>query len=91
MLKERQLTTGIHSQIIKIRNKAIEIVDVGGRRTERKKWVHCQNVDRIIFVVALAGYSQTLREDNAVVSIFELRGNICTNESWDCSVTCVKI
>lgn len=31
--------------------------DVGGQRSERKKWIHCfEGVTAIIFCVALSGY-----------------------------------
>lgn len=38
--------------------------DVGGQRSERKKWIHCfENVTSIIFCVALSEYDQTLLEE----------------------------
>lgn len=41
-----------------------QVVDVGGQRNERKKWMHCfDDVKCILFVVNLAGYSQVLFED----------------------------
>ena len=43
--------------------------DVGGQRSERKKWIHCfENVTSIIFCVALSGYCQQLVEDPTQVS-----------------------
>ena len=45
------------------------LCDVGGQRSERKKWIHCfENVDCVLFCVALSAYDQTLREDSGVVS-----------------------
>lgn len=39
--------------------------DVGGQRSERKKWIHCfENVTSIIFCVALSEYDQVLLEEN---------------------------
>lgn len=44
--------------------------DVGGQRSERKKWIHCfENVTAIIFCVALSGYDLTLVEDESMVWI----------------------
>ncbi len=38
--------------------------DVGGQRSERKKWIHCfEGVTAIIFCVALSGYDLVLAED----------------------------
>ena len=43
----------------------VQVVDVGGQRNERKKWLHCfDDVKCILFVVNLAGYDQVLFEDN---------------------------
>jgi guanine nucleotide-binding protein G(i) subunit alpha len=42
--------------------------DVGGQRSERKKWIHCfENVTSIIFCVALSEYDQMLLEENSQV------------------------
>ena len=46
------------------------VVDVGGQRSERKKWIHCfEDVTAILFFVALSEYDLSLREDTAVVSV----------------------
>lgn len=63
------------------------MVDVGGQRSERRKWIHCfENVTSIMFLVALSEYDQVLVEsDNEVgwngnielicFSVFERNGN----------------
>lgn len=39
--------------------------DVGGQRSERKKWIHCfEAVTSIIFCVALSEYDQVLLEES---------------------------
>lgn len=45
------------------------MVDVGGQRSERRKWIHCfENVTSIMFLVALSEYDQVLVESaNEVV------------------------
>jgi len=44
--------------------------DVGGQRSERKKWIHCfENVTSIIFCVALSEYDQVLLEESSQVAI----------------------
>ena len=45
------------------------MVDVGGQRSERRKWIHCfENVTSIIFLVALSEYDQVLVESENEVS-----------------------
>lgn len=42
--------------------------DVGGQRSERKKWIHCfEAVTSIIFCVALSEYDQVLLEESRQV------------------------
>jgi hypothetical protein len=41
-------------------------VDVGGQRSERRKWIHCfQDVTAIIFFAALSEYDLKLSEDDS--------------------------
>jgi guanine nucleotide-binding protein subunit alpha len=40
------------------------MVDVGGQRSERKKWIHVfDNVQVVLFLVAISGYDHVLVED----------------------------
>jgi guanine nucleotide-binding protein subunit alpha len=49
--------------------------DVGGQRSERKKWIHCfENVTSIIFCVALSEYDQVLLEESTQVCDPQLMG-----------------
>ena len=44
----------------------VSMFDVGGQRSERKKWIHCfENVTSIIFCVALSEYDQVLLEESS--------------------------
>ena len=55
--------------------------DVGGQRSERKKWIHCfEGVTAIIFCVALSAYDLVLAEDEEMVSS-DLKKKQCTNNS----------
>lgn len=48
------------------------LFDVGGQRSERKKWIHCfEDVTAIIFCVAMSEYDQVLHEDETTVCIFQ--------------------
>ena len=43
--------------------------DVGGQRSERKKWIHCfEGVTAIIFIVAMSEYDLNLAEDQEMVT-----------------------
>jgi guanine nucleotide-binding protein G(i) subunit alpha len=47
----------------------LRMFDVGGQRSERKKWIHCfEGVTAIIFCVALSDYDLVLAEDEEMVS-----------------------
>lgn len=49
------------------------LFDVGGQRSERKKWIHCfEDVTAIIFCVAMSEYDQVLHEDETTVNIIAL-------------------
>jgi guanine nucleotide-binding protein G(i) subunit alpha len=42
--------------------------DVGGQRSERKKWIHCfEGVTSIIFCTAISEYDQVLLEERSQV------------------------
>jgi len=55
------------------------LFDVGGQRSERKKWIHCfEDVTAIIFCVAMSEYDQVLHEDETTVSnIYRQRTPFC--------------
>jgi len=61
-----------------------QVVDVGGQRNERKKWIHCfDDVKAILFIVNLAGYNQVLFEDsnkNRMIEELELFEKVTHNE-----------
>jgi guanine nucleotide-binding protein subunit alpha len=56
------------------------MVDVGGQKSERRKWIHCfQDVTSILFLVSLSGYDQCLVEDRDAVSYFASCDSLKTN------------
>ncbi|XP_037607781.1 guanine nucleotide-binding protein subunit alpha-14-like [Sebastes umbrosus] len=63
ILRVRVPTTGIIEYPFDLSKVIFRMVDVGGQRSERKKWIHCfENVTSIIFLAALSEYDQVLYE-----------------------------
>jgi len=72
ILKVRAKTTGIVEVSFLIRKKKFRLVDVGGQRNERKKWIHCfQDVTAIIFCAAMNEYDMLLEEDQSTNRMHE--------------------
>lgn len=71
IIRSRVKTTGIADIRFAIGPFMYHLVDVGGQRSERKKWLHYfDNVTAVLFVVAISGYDQVLIEDHDSVSSF---------------------
>ncbi|XP_034266086.1 guanine nucleotide-binding protein subunit alpha-14-like isoform X3 [Pantherophis guttatus] len=65
VLRVRIPTTGIIEYHFVLQKVPFRMVDVGGQRSERRKWIHCfENVTSIIFLVALSEYDQVLAESH---------------------------
>ena len=64
VLRARQKSTGIVETRFNMGQLSIHMFDVGGQRSERKKWIHCfESVTSIIFCTALSEYDQVLLEE----------------------------
>ncbi|XP_039595439.1 guanine nucleotide binding protein (G protein) alpha v1 [Polypterus senegalus] len=83
VLRVRLRTTGVIETQFKVNHLAFRMYDVGGQRTERRKWISCfEDVRAVLFVVALSGYDMTLMEDPAMNRLQEslkLFASICNN------------
>ncbi|KAI8826749.1 heterotrimeric G protein alpha subunit [Fimicolochytrium jonesii] len=65
VLRARVKTTGITETRFNMGQLSIHMFDVGGQRSERRKWIHCfEAVTSIIFCVALSEYDQVLLEES---------------------------
>lgn len=63
VLRARAPTSGIIEYPFDLETIIFRMVDVGGQRSERRKWIHCfENVTSIMFLVALSEYDQVLVE-----------------------------
>ncbi|VDM71088.1 unnamed protein product, partial [Strongylus vulgaris] len=70
ILRTRVKTTGIVEVHFTFKNLNFKLFDVGGQRSERKKWIHCfEDVTAIIFCVAMSEYDQVLHEDETTVLV----------------------
>jgi len=85
VLRSRAKTTGIIETEFIIEKTKFKMVDVGGQRSERKKWMHCfQDVTSVIFCVAISEYDLKLYEDdqtNRMHESLKLFKEIC-NSKW---------
>ena len=67
IIRMRRATTGIQETLLHFGEVNFRLVDVGGQRSERKKWIHCfEDVSSIIFIASLAEYNLQLVEDQSV-------------------------
>jgi len=65
VLRARVRTTGIEEAQFYFDQNEFQVVDVGGQRSERRKWIHCfSKVTAVLFVASLSDYDNSLREDN---------------------------
>lgn len=68
-LRSRVKTAGIRETTFEIDGSGVrfQVYDVGGARSERKKWIHAfENVDCIAFTVDASAYCRLLFEDESV-------------------------
>jgi guanine nucleotide-binding protein G(i) subunit alpha len=66
VLRARAKTTAITETRFPLGQLSIHMVDVGGQRSERKKWIHnFESVTSIIFCTALSEYDQVLLEERS--------------------------
>jgi len=64
MFRAKLKTTGISEVVFEVSKIEFTLVDVGGQRSERRKWLHCfDDVTSVIFLAALDEYDMTLEED----------------------------
>ncbi|KAG7439885.1 heterotrimeric G-protein alpha subunit, GPA2-like protein [Guyanagaster necrorhizus] len=80
----RVRTIGIKETVFSLREHELTMVDVGGQKSERRKWIHCfQDVTSILFLVSLSGYDQCLVEDkdaNQMQDAMTIWDSICHSQ-----------
>ncbi|CAF1085986.1 unnamed protein product [Adineta ricciae] len=72
ILRVRIPTTGIVQEDFQFSHVQLRIVDVGGQKTERRKWIHCfDNVTSIIFLASLIEYDQYVDDSTGMILMEE--------------------
>lgn len=67
-------TEGIYEYVFRLERVDFRIIDVGGQRKERRKWIQCfEHVTSIIFLSALSEYDLVLQESSNQVEFNERR------------------
>uniref|UniRef100_A0A914WTP8 Uncharacterized protein n=1 Tax=Plectus sambesii TaxID=2011161 RepID=A0A914WTP8_9BILA len=84
VLFTRVQTSGVIETKFKAKQTMFRVYDVGGQRSERRKWIHCfDNVNAVIFICAISEFDQKLKENNETNRLLEslaLFRQICNNE-----------
>jgi len=71
-LRARTKTAAIVEKVFKYNGNIIRAIDVGGQRSERRKWIYCfPDMMALVFCVAMSEYDQKLREKENVQRLDE--------------------
>ncbi|KAL6475270.1 LOW QUALITY PROTEIN: guanine nucleotide-binding protein subunit alpha-13a [Colossoma macropomum] len=72
ILLARKPTKGIHEYDFEIKNVPFKMVDVGGQRSERRRWFECFDcVTSVLFLVSSSEFDQVLMEDRQTNRLME--------------------
>lgn len=86
ILNARLKTKTVSTETYLIDGVYFELYDVGGQRSERRKWIDCfEAVDAVVFVAALSEYDQLLaesRKTNRMVEALELFRSVANNRAF---------
>ncbi|KAG4072419.1 hypothetical protein HA402_004351 [Bradysia odoriphaga] len=85
----RKATKGVHEFTIRIENIPFVFVDVGGQRSQRRKWIKCfedKSVNSILFLVSTSEFDQVLAEDRTTNRLEESKNifdTIVNNKTFE--------
>jgi len=94
VIRAKLRTTGITEMGFQVGNQEYNLIDIGGQRSERRKWLHCfEAVHVIIYMIAINEYDMVLEEDgitNRLQEAFKLF-ELLTSTHWLRNIPCVLI
>jgi hypothetical protein len=83
ILRSRVKTSGIVVNDFLVEGNEFKMIDVGGQRNERKKWIACfEGVTAVLFIGVLSEYDLVLSEDdsqNRMIETLTLFEEICNS------------
>lgn len=87
ILLQRRPTTGLIEETIDHNDTTFTMVDVGGQRNERRKWIHqFENVAAVVYVVSLSAFDEPLYEMETVNSMHDalecFQKTVTTDSLW---------
>lgn len=79
ILLARKPTKGIHEYDFEIKNVPFKMVDVGGQRSERRRWFECfDSVTSILFLVSSSEYDQVSQLETVFTVLIQwLYSTVC--------------
>lgn len=86
VLRVRVRSTGIEEAVFVFDKHLFRVIDVGGQRSERRKWIECfDNVTAVLYCSSLVDYYLPLREDprqNRLTEALMLFNEVCTQDTF---------
>ncbi|KAI9199740.1 guanine nucleotide binding protein, alpha subunit [Polychytrium aggregatum] len=86
-LRVRIMTTTVTESVFEIKSVRIRIFDIGGQRSERRKWMaYFDDCQAMIFMSAVGSYDQVCSEDeetNRMVESLRVFEGICNNPLFE--------
>ncbi len=85
ILHIRHPTSGVIETCLAMNGAPFRIVDVGGQRSERRKWISCfQDVTAVLFVIAISEYQTSVDVVEIIPSVDVLDASLIVIESCCC-------
>lgn len=88
-VRAKQKTTGVHETSFEFKDATFVLVDVGGQRCERRRWLPCfQDVSAVIYLSAINEYDMRMEEDettNRMEESLQLFNKLSCSQ-WLCDI-----